>query len=85
MQSAVLLFQPSEERGVALLGLHRLTNPLLAMFAGVDGYEAVTVPSGTVIELTAKKFNGERLMEVLWDDRKILMFTEELKNATVPI
>ena len=68
-----------------MLGRHRLNSPLLAMFAGVDGHEAVTVPTGTVLDLTAKKFNGDRLMEVVWDERKFLMFTEDLKNTAKPI
>ena len=68
-----------------MLGRHRLNNSLLAMFAGVDGHEAITVPSGTVLELTAKKFNGDRLMEVFWDQRKLLMFTDDLKNTASPV
>lgn len=68
-----------------MLGRHRLNNPLLAMFAGVDGHEAITIPSGAVLDLTAKKFNGERLMEVFWGERKLLMFTEDLRNTAVPV
>ena len=68
-----------------MLGLHRLNSPLLAMFAGVDGHEAITIPSGAVLDITAKQFNGDRLMEVIWDDRTLLMFTEDLKSATVPV
>lgn len=68
-----------------MLGLHRLKIPLLAMFAGVDGHEVITVPPGAVLDLTSQKFNGDRLMEVSWDGRKLLMFTEDLKKATVPV
>lgn len=68
-----------------MLGRQRLNSPLLAMFAGADGHEAITIPSGTVLDLTGKKFNGDRLMEVIWDDRKLLMFTEDLRNTTVPV
>lgn len=68
-----------------MLGLHRLKNPLLAMFSGADGHESITIPSGAVIDLTARKFNGDRLMEVIWDDRKLLMFTEDLKNTATPV
>lgn len=60
-------------------GLHRLNSPLVAVFLGVDGYEAITIPSGTVLKLTAKKFNGDRLLEVIWGDRMLLMFTEDLE------
>ncbi len=68
-----------------MLGPHRLNNPLLAMFAGADGHEAITVPIGSVLLLTGKKFNGERLMEVVWEDRKLLMFTEDLKSTAVAL
>lgn len=68
-----------------MLGRHRLNNPLLAMFAGADGHEAITIPSGEVLDLTNKKFNGDRLMEVIWNGRKLLMFTEDLKNTSVPV
>jgi hypothetical protein len=70
---------------MSMLGLHRLNNPLLAMFSGEDGHEAITIPIGTVLLLTSKKFNGERLMEIVWDDRKLLAFTEDLKHTTVPV
>lgn len=48
------------------MALNRLNNnPLLAMFAGVDGHEAVTIPSGAVLDITSKKFNADRPMEVI--------------------
>ncbi len=68
-----------------MLGHHRLNNPLLAMFAGPDGHEAITIPIGAVVDLTGKKFNGDRLMEVIWDGQVYLMFTEDLKNTTVRV
>lgn len=55
------------------------------MFAGADGHEAMTIPRGAVLDLSGKKFNGERLMEVMWHDRKVLVFTEDLKNTAVAI
>jgi len=68
-----------------MTGRYRLTNPIIAMFA-VDGHhEAMNVPTDTVIDLNGKKFNGDRLMEVSWDNRKVLMFTQDLKGNTVPL
>lgn len=32
-----------------------------------------------MIKLTPKRFNGDRLMEVIWGDRTLLMFTEDLE------
>lgn len=55
------------------------------MFAGADGHEAITVPTGALLDLSGKKFNGERLMEVIWRDRTLLMFTADLESTTVPV
>jgi hypothetical protein len=66
-----------------MLGSYRLIEPILAMFA-IDGHhEAMTVPTGTMLDLNGKKFNGDRLMEVKFDDRMVLMFTDDLRQKTV--
>ena len=65
-------------------GRYRLTQPTLAMVAVDSHHEAITVPTGAILDLDGRTFNGERLMEVLWDDRRVLMFTEDLKLRSVP-
>jgi hypothetical protein len=67
-----------------MLGSHRLIEPILAMFALDGHHHATTVPIGTVVDLNGKKFNGDRLMEVQWDGRMVLMFTADLKAGTIP-
>ena len=67
-----------------MVGPYRLTGPILAI-CNTDGHhEAITIPAGALVDLDGKTFNGDRLMEVLWNGRKVLMFTEELKSKTVP-
>ena len=67
-----------------MLGRYRLIAPVLAVFP-VDGHhESASVPTGTVLDLDGKTFNGERLMDVSWDGRKVMMFTDELKTKSVP-
>lgn len=56
----------------------------LAMFAFDGHHQAMTVPVDTVINLNGKKFNGDPLMDVAWDGRMVLMFTEHLRRMTVP-
>ena len=66
-----------------MLGCYRLIAPVLALFP-VDGhYETATVPIGTIVDLDGKVFNGERLMDVLWNGRKVMMFTDELKAKAI--
>lgn len=67
-----------------MLGRFRITNPTLAIVSTDGHHDAITVPSGAIIDLDGKKFNGDRLMEVLWGKRTVLMFTEDLKESTVP-
>ena len=67
-----------------MLGRYRLIAPSLALFP-VDGhYESTTVPIGTIVDLDGKVFDGDRLMDVLWNGRKVMMFTDELRANTVP-
>lgn len=68
-----------------MLGRFRITNPTLAIVSNDGHHDAITVPSGAIIDLDGKKFNGERLMEVLWGNRRVLMFTEDLKASTLPL
>jgi len=61
-----------------VLGRLRITNPVLAIVSTNGHHEAITVASGTFIETNGKKFNGERLVEVLLDGKPVLMFTDDL-------
>jgi hypothetical protein len=66
-------------------GKYRLNRPTLAMVA-VDGHhEAITIPADETLDLSGKKLNGERLMDVLWRGRPVMMFVADLKLATVVI
>jgi hypothetical protein len=68
-----------------MVGRVRITNPTLAIVSADGRHDAITIPSGAIVDLDGKTFNGERLMEVLWDDRMVLMFTEDLKISTAPL
>jgi hypothetical protein len=67
-----------------MLGRYRLIALATALFV-VDGHhKSATVAVGTVLELDGKQFNGEKLMDVLWDGHKVIMFTDELRVKSVP-
>ena len=67
-----------------MLGFYRLKQPILALFESDGSHQSATVPAGTVVYLGGKKFNGDRLMEVTWDGRTVMMFTEDLRTGTTP-
>ena len=59
---------------------YRITGPTLAMFRDNEHNVVCTVLKGTLITVVdPKPFNGERLMEVEWDGRVVMMFTHDLR------
>jgi hypothetical protein len=67
-----------------VIGQYRLTNPAFALVF-VDGYQrSLTLPTGAFLDLDGTTFNGGRLMDVLWADRKAIMFTEDLRLGVCP-
>ena len=68
-----------------MFGRFRITNPTLAIVSNNGHHEAITIPVGAIVDLDGKKFNGDRLMDVVWDHRLVLMFTEDLKGNTLPV
>jgi hypothetical protein len=49
-----------------MFGRFRITNPTLAIVSNDGHREAITIPSGSVVDLDGKKFNGDRLMDGVW-------------------
>ena len=68
-----------------MFGRFRITNPTLAIASSDGHHEAITIPSGAIVDLDGKKFNGDRLMDVVWDHRLVLMFTEDLRASTLAV
>jgi len=62
------------------MSVYRIKDPTIAMFQEDGVYVARTVASGTVIEVCSGPLNGDRLLEVVWDGRKVMMFTQDLRS-----
>jgi len=56
-----------------------ITNPTLALFEEGGRHVAHTVPTGTVITLDSKAFDGDKLVNVTWDGKTVMMFTQDLR------
>jgi hypothetical protein len=64
-------------------GKYRLTHPALALISVDDHHEGVTIAADSTIELNGKKFDGQRVVDVVWNGKLVMMFVDELKFATV--
>ena len=61
------------------IGRYRITNPTLALIHEDGRHVARTVPTGAFIAVDSAAFDGEKLVNVTWDRKKVMLFTEDLR------
>lgn len=64
---------------------YRVNDPTIAMFQENGVYVAHTVASGTVIEVCSGPIDGNRLLEVIWHGKTVMMFAQDLRSRAQPI
>ena len=47
-------------------------------------YVSYTVPAGAVVTVEGE-LDGNRLVEVLWSERRVMMFLQDLRSRSVPV
>jgi hypothetical protein len=52
----------------------------IALFFEDGRYVSHVVPEGTMVSLDGKTFNGNKLMEVIWNEKAVMMFTQDLRS-----
>jgi hypothetical protein len=59
---------------------YRIKNSTIAMFQDGGVHVAKTVSAGAVVELRHNSpIEEDKLVEVVWDGRNVLMFTQDLR------
>ena len=64
------------------LGRRRILNPTIAVFPEEGRHVAGTVPADAIIEVDSEAFDGDRLVDVIWDGRRVMMFTQDLRTRS---
>jgi hypothetical protein len=64
---------------------YRIKTPTIALFLEDGRHVAHMVPEGTVITVQTETFNGDRLIEVLWAEKNVMMFTQDIRSRGVKI
>ena len=63
---------------------YRLQTSTLAIFTYDDGHKIpIMIPEGAMVEVLGE-MNGNRLIDVIWEGKPVLMFTIDLRNRAVP-
>jgi hypothetical protein len=66
------------------IGRYRITHPTIALFLEDGSHVARTVPSGTIVTVDSDAFDGDKLVNVTWDQKKVMMFTQDLRSRARP-
>ena len=66
------------------IGRYRITNPTLALFQEDGHHVAHTVPTGAFVTVDSAAFDGEKLVNVTWDGKTVMMFTQDLRLRSEP-
>lgn len=61
------------------LGRYRLKTSTLALLQHDGRQVARTVPAGAIVEIDVTP-KGDKLVEVLWDGKKLMMFFEDMQS-----
>jgi hypothetical protein len=64
---------------------YRITNPTIALFEEEGRHVARTVPAGAIINVDSAAFDGNKLVDVTWDHKKVMMFTPDLRSRSLPV
>jgi hypothetical protein len=62
------------------IGRYRISSPTIALFEQNGRPVADTVPEGAIIEIDSGTFDGDRLVEMLWDGKRGRMYTQDLRK-----
>jgi hypothetical protein len=59
---------------------YRLTGLTLVMYVEDGRHIGRLLPDGATIITDGKKFNGEKLLDITWNDKPMMMFTQDVKK-----
>jgi hypothetical protein len=62
-------------------GRYHVKSPTIAIFDDENGVLAVRmVPAGAIITIEGPGAENDRLIDVMWDGKRVMMFTRDLKS-----
>ena len=63
----------------------RITEPTIAMSQEHGRGTALTVSAGAIVEVHSGPLDGDRLVEVMWNGKMVMMFTQDLRLRAEPL
>ena len=64
---------------------YRIKSPTIALFLEDGRHVAHMIPSESIVVVQAEELNGDRLIKVLWAEKLVMMFTQDIRTRGVKI
>ena len=64
---------------------YRIKSPTIALFLEDGRHVAHMIPADSIVVVQAEELNGDRLIEVLWAEKLVMMFTQDIRTRGLKI
>ena len=64
---------------------YRITSATIALLEEDGRHVAHMVPAGSIITIASEEFNGDRLVDVFWSEKRVMMFTQDIRTRGVRV
>ena len=75
-----MLSAPSERMIAMTTETYLISSPTIALVLEDGRQVAHLVPEGAMIRTDGKPFNGNKLIEVTWAEKVVMIFTQDLRT-----
>ena len=58
----------------------RIKSPTIALYEEDGRHVATTIPAGSVVTIDTEDINGNRLVDVVWADKQVMMFAQDIRS-----
>jgi predicted lipoprotein len=58
---------------------YRINSPTIAMVVTNDKHVSISMPAGSDIVVDSTAFDRDELVEVLWAEKRVMMFTQDIR------
>ena len=59
---------------------YRITSPTVSLFLEGDLHVSRVLPKGALVTIASETFNGNKLVEVIYGGKVVMMFTQDLRT-----
>jgi hypothetical protein len=64
---------------------YRIKSPTMAIFSSDGQRKTITVPIGVIVIISEDPQQGDRLIDVVYNDQGYMMFTQDLRERGEPL